>query len=359
MRARGRRIGIASVLAIVAWLPGPPALAVPEHDAFAAAIAIGSLPFQHATSTEGATIEAGEPLPPCAFTASTVWYRFVWPQAETFRVSIDAGFDSFVAAYEGSSLETLSLAGCANGPGPGAVLDLPVSGGLRYWLQVGGAAGEAGSLVVGADALEVETCPDCIPPCVDRAFKLLGFVMPPRRPWVIRAATLPPGLPASEVVEAIRRGVRNVERARNDCGLPDRVDLRARFLGRALVRSSFSDAEPGRCVPDRRSVVDFGPLPASDFAQTCTRTRIRNGRRVLVQADIRFNELFTWWTGDGPCAGAFDIEGVMTHEWGHAVGLDHVRPESLLTMAERPPEACSTEWRTLGRGDLRGLRTLY
>lgn len=353
---------MASTAVLVAGLSMPAqvgAAAVPAHDSFANAVRVDALPFRHATSTVGATIEVGEPSPPCAFAMSTVWYGFVWPQTAVFRVTTEgSGFDTFVAAYEGTSLESLSLAGCANGSGHGATLDLPVSAGARLWLQVGGAEGGAGPLVLGIDALVTDPCPGCPPPCADPSYRLLGFEMAAGHRWSIRAATIPEELPRRRVLEAIRRGVRNVERGRNDCGMPDRVDLRARFLGRAPVRSSFSDQEPGRCVADRRSVVDFGRLPDGVFAQACTTTRIHRGRKVLVQADIRFNELFTWWTGRGPCADAFDVEGVMTHEWGHAVGLDHVQP-SLLTMSVREPQPCSSEWRTLGRGDLRGLRALY
>jgi predicted Zn-dependent protease len=60
----------------------------------------------------------------------------------------------------------------------------------------------------------------------------------------------------------------------------------------------------------------------------------------------------------GPaCRRSYDLQSVATHEFGHALGLGHVSNPSL-TMHHFAPY-CSTAPRTLGRGDVRGLRALY
>lgn len=59
-----------------------------------------------------------------------------------------------------------------------------------------------------------------------------------------------------------------------------------------------------------------------------------------------------------------DVQGVITHEFGHVLGLDH--SDKGLTMSgqigtyEQPPEGYgSREWSTLGLGDVLGVKKLY
>lgn len=56
-----------------------------------------------------------------------------------------------------------------------------------------------------------------------------------------------------------------------------------------------------------------------------------------------------------------DLEATMTHEWGHGYGLAHVSESghANLTMSERINGTCQSSERTLGNGDLLGMRTIY
>jgi hypothetical protein len=73
--------------------------------------------------------------------------------------------------------------------------------------------------------------------------------------------------------------------------------------------------------------VDGGLGPAT-FAATFP---TRDGTRLL-DSDVLFNDRdFQWDTRTPGVSGKADIEALMTHEWGHAIGLDHV-PLRLSTM---------------------------
>lgn len=60
------------------------------------------------------------------------------------------------------------------------------------------------------------------------------------------------------------------------------------------------------------------------------------------------------------CQHAFDLESVMTHEWGHAFGLWDLDEgeHGNLTMSE-VIHPCSTSPRSLGYGDWLGMYSLY
>ncbi|MDO8659951.1 MAG: hypothetical protein Q7K54_05140, partial [Candidatus Parcubacteria bacterium] len=91
---------------------------------------------------------------------------------------------------------------------------------------------------------------------------------------------------------------------------------------------------------------------------------IKNNLGEIVESDISLNPKFTW--GDKKTSNVdHDFEGVMTHELGHSLGLGDLygaygtrdRTEcSGTTMYGGVPEV---EWRTLEKGDIKGLIDLY
>ena len=215
-------------------------------------------------------------------------------------------------------------------------------------------------------ALAGSPCDDCIPPCEDDAFTL--FSGRPRvrtsQPWYFNASTRPSYLPKRATRRAMKDGTGNITEARNNCDLEDPVGATARYKGGTGKRADFSS---GVCSdPDRQNTVDFGKVGSTGaLAVTCfwTATDPVVEQSFIVQADIRFKKSAPWTTrpGRNSCSNSYDIEGVMTHERGHAFGLGHpsaARRHALLTMY---PMAfpCSGNARTLGLGDVKGLRRLY
>lgn len=131
-------------------------------------------------------------------------------------------------------------------------------------------------------------------------------------------------------------------------------------------------------LEDGRSVFGFSApqLPVVEAAHASVRTQ--DG--VIVEADIVINVTAggTWQQcaqRDGACGGHADeidlptgssgiwmaeLQGIATHEIGHALGLDHADDaDVVLTMHPVNDPREGMRYQTLGRGDVRGLRALY
>jgi hypothetical protein len=123
--------------------------------------------------------------------------------------------------------------------------------------------------------------------------------------------------------------------------------------------TTSSNMSGGTCLSsDLTNVVDSGAVASSTtLAQACTwRT---TGQ--IISADIRISTAKTWYTSSSVtgCSGSkYDLQGVVTHEVGHLYGLNHV---ALATQQVMKPSSstCETSQRTLGNGDLAGMKYLY
>ena len=135
------------------------AAAGPTHDDFAAAETV-NVPLNPATlsrsaATGPATMESGEPQPPCLSNATvgkTVWYRLVPQAAGTLNVtSVGSDFDTVLAVYSGNTLASLTVEACNDDPSFGgnrAFVSVGVRAGQAYFMQAGGHNGAAGNLAL-------------------------------------------------------------------------------------------------------------------------------------------------------------------------------------------------------------------
>lgn len=125
-------------------------------------------PFYQNVSTEGATLESGEPRP-CGAIGATKWYRFTASQNGTAVVSTVASpspYDSVLAVYTGSNLTALSLQGCNDDAvGLRAQLTFECVAGTIYRIQLGGFNG-----AVGETTLTVSGCGTVNPPAPPNLF---------------------------------------------------------------------------------------------------------------------------------------------------------------------------------------------
>jgi hypothetical protein len=190
--------------------------------------------------------------------------------------------------------------------------------------------------------------------CTDRAFHRVGYQVS-KVGYRIKLSSTPRNLARAAAINAIRRAGTNMLRANNSCHLGYRVPAALRYDGRTGLSADVT--KDGRCVGnDGVSVASFGDLPKA-LAVTCT--FFMNG--IVISSDLQINKADYRWTtnpGSRSCKHMWDLESVVTHERGHTLGLDHVPeyPHRNLTMSPVINGACQSSERTLGRGDVLGLR---
>lgn len=130
---------IAAVFAMIAAVTlttSGPVAAVSTNNDIANAIAITSLPFATSDSADGDTLETDEPVD-CQSTtssSSTRWYTFTATADTTLKLDSTGGWAfAWAAVYTGGPVMTnLVEVACAER----AVVDVPVTNGTTYWLQV-------------------------------------------------------------------------------------------------------------------------------------------------------------------------------------------------------------------------------
>ena len=118
------------------------------NDPFASAVVIPGVPYVNSQFTTGFTVEAGEPQP-CAGIGSTAWYSFTPTSTGLLTAdTLGSNYDTALAVYTGATLGTLVNVGCDDDGLPGFLsqLSFNATAGVTYHFQVGGFAGDSGTL---------------------------------------------------------------------------------------------------------------------------------------------------------------------------------------------------------------------
>jgi hypothetical protein len=299
--------------------------------------------------------------------------------------------DQFVDAGDGTPL-------LRQGPGSGVILGLLYPDGQRTYTLTTDAQG-----VVTTDVREVmisdvaqeamasatqghgnggdDEFPDTpgFPGACERdTFTLAGFTWD--KPWLFRT-TIGSTLGTDDQADfdaAARRGTYNMIKGRNTCGLHGGLTAAGAFVGHTPTHGNFVeiDGQVTCGAPDSENVLDTVDMPGGFLeallAAFCIWTETDNGVTRAVSADLRFNNGDYKWTydpNDPSCDGAFppdpdrwrwDVESTITHEAGHVFGLVNLSEIEDINQTMFPGvRRCSGHFRTLGLGDLLGMRALY
>lgn len=217
----------------------------------------------------------------------------------------------------------------------------------------------AGEQPPATDESSTEAAAAALGQCEDYSYDTKSYVEWGTYNWYVGDGGMPGALTKSEAATAFADAINNITGSYNTCGLDDEVGASASYKGTHTYESDVDSN--GNCTDyDDVSTWDAGNLDTGTLAITCA--WYWPVTFDLFEADVRYNTNDYDFTNNvtSSCSDKYDLRGVGTHEAGHVFGLDHVEgsSHSNLTMYPKLGE-CTEKWRTLGYGDVRGLRSLY
>ncbi|OLF12553.1 matrixin family metalloprotease [Actinophytocola xanthii] len=213
--------------------------------------------------------------------------------------------------------------------------------------------------ILAPTAFEQATTAAATPPgCLDTAYALSAWRLPSTFSWSYNGAGAPASV-ASTALTALKAGTATVFTAAYRCGGTTPLKTTHVYAGTTTLTAQVS--AQGTCTGnDGVSVTSWGSLPTTTLAYTCV--YYRTSTMTVIASDMLIdNKLHGWFTTlPAGCSNKFDLQAVAVHERGHTAGLGHVdqATHSSQVMAPKMP-SCSTVHRTLGAGDVRGLKVMY
>jgi hypothetical protein len=130
-----------------------------------------------------------------------------------------------------------------------------------------------------------------------------------------------------------------------------------------IARSGGSTSASG-AKRDGVNAVSWGKLGGTTLGVTnyistdTSQSQVCNGNLIyrFEEVDVRFNSAYNWQTSS-TCTNGFDLAGVATHEFGHAVGLGH----STVQGATMYPSvaSCDFSMSSLANDDKAGYSAIY
>jgi hypothetical protein len=108
---------------------------------------------------------------------------------------------------------------------------------------------------------------------------------------------------------------------------------------------------------DGKNTVDWGPYSNDGVIAV---TLIWSRGNQILETDLRMNTHYEWSISEDGVSGTMDMQSILTHEFGHWVGLNDLykNPDYWLTMFGYA-SAGQTWKQTLGQGDINGIRAFY
>lgn len=115
---------------------------------------------------------------------------------------------------------------------------------------------------------------------------------------------------------------------------------------------------------DGQNVISWGKLGGNTLGVTnyistdTSQSQVCSGNLIyrFTEVDVRFNNQFNWQTSS-TCTNGFDLAGVSTHEFGHAVGLGHTNVNGATMYPSVAP--CNFSISSLANDDKAGYNAIY
>lgn len=170
---------------------------------------------------------------------------------------------------------------------------------------------------------------------------------------------------AAEYAGKIAEGFGNMTNLNDDCGYTWHPNIYNDYIGYA-TQTNVQPLTNGKCSgsTDGKNIVGWLNVTAPTLAWACTFRVVGgnvNGFDIAIGRNMRWNipEIDDCYKYSP--THEWDFEAVLTHEFGHALALDHVDEASHgnLTMSAINNGPCARSERTPGYGDAIGLAVLY
>jgi hypothetical protein len=151
----------------------------------------------------------------------------------------------------------------------------------------------------------------------------------------------------TDTLESLKKGHTAWDNSKTNCSLGDLTPFKSVYDGKTSKHVGF----------DGVNVVDKGSLKEVGCQGALACTQVFYGfAGVATEVDVRFGDQWKW--SNSGAAGKYDYRSIATHEFGHALGLSDLYDNPKLTMSYSVTTG-DTAFRTLGKGDIFGLRALY
>ncbi|MFD5862928.1 zinc metalloprotease [Streptomyces chartreusis] len=180
--------------------------------------------------------------------------------------------------------------------------------------------------------------------------------------WYLGDGAYPAAMTRLQALEYFESSIGRITSSHNNCGYADQVPAKSHYAGTTTYESDMGSNST--CTDrDGKSTWDAGNLATGTVAAVCAHTWPNPfAKNDLREADVRFNITDYDFTKNptSSCNGRYhDVLNAGTHEAGHIFGLGHVGAgHSNLTMHHEAAR-CEVKKRTLGKGDVMGLRSIY
>jgi hypothetical protein len=173
--------------------------------------------------------------------------------------------------------------------------------------------------------------------------------------WYYNPAGQPTSMNASNVNDRVKQAPDNWEFNVNNCGMTNWPNLTNIKMG---TTSAVPNQTAASCLTAPAVNVvgwHYWGTASGVVANTCSWGTGNNGKfSMAINGSFNFRAA----ASISGCSGNnIDLEGTLTHEWGHALGLNHI---STYNQVMNPYTwYCDDRDRYLGRGDFKGVKAIY
>lgn len=205
--------------------------------------------------------------------------------------------------------------------------------------------------------------------CSDTFFRGAGYKIVSQMGWYYNNSNAVTNLTNVQIANGIKKGADNMVLANDDCNDPRVPQSSHVYNGGTPRGATIINSDGTNCAfanADTVNVAAWRSMAATGSSAklgvACVLRNLNNSGPNVVESEWALNRNVAWdeTTLDG-CSNAWVISSIMTHEWGHTVGLDHVTEQDHgnQTMSVQANGLCRNDEQTLAQGEIDAMIIKY